>query len=113
MPLSVTVADGRATVPHHVEWEEQPILVIDERRFDFAFYRVTLAVELRALIGDLDRVAFLVFAFVREGVGLRVPFPTAGNGTAGTFRIESKTDPLDLPERIEAVGLGHLLRNRR
>src|SRR6202008_3656184 len=58
------------TVPYDVEREQQPVLIIGECWIDL-LYGIALARELRALIADLYRLAFLVFPFIRDRVGLR------------------------------------------
>jgi hypothetical protein len=84
---------------------------------------IALAVELRALIGHLQRFAFLVFPLVGDRTGLRVPFPRASNFDSARpsierlhvprkFCVPGVADSLDLPKGIEAVGLGHLFGNR-
>ena len=65
--------------------------------------------ELRALIADLDRLAFLVFPLIGDRVGLRAPFPFADD--FAITGIPGVADRLDLPKRIKA-DLGDLLDNR-
>ena len=98
--------------PCDVQREEQPILIVDECRIDFVLYGIALAAELRALIGNLDRFAFLIFPIVRDRVDLRVPFPRARKFGTGKFHAPDVADSFDLPKRIEVVGLGHLFGNR-
>src|ERR1700723_824073 len=54
----------RASVPVNMEREDRPIIVVDESRLDFIFHVGRRGVELRAEIGNLDRLAVLVFSFV-------------------------------------------------
>jgi len=95
-----------------VKRKEQPILVVGECRLDFVLYGVALIAEQRALIRRLYRFAFLVLPLVGDRVDLRVPFPLARKLDTRKFRIEGVADTLDLPKRIEAVGLGQLFGDR-
>ena len=110
--MHALIGDSRAAVPYDVKREDQPILIVHECRIDFALYGIALAAELRALIGDLHRFAFLIFPLVRNRAGLRVPFPRVRKCDTRKFQIEGVADSLDLPKRIEAVGLGDLFGNR-
>src|SRR5262249_61639813 len=90
--------------------QDQPILIVDESRIDLGLYGIALAVELRALVGNLHRVAFLVLSLVGDRVGFWMPFPRSGRDEARN--TEGVADGLDLPKRIETVGLVHLLCDR-
>src|ERR1700751_5330131 len=91
-----------------MEREQQPVLIIGEFRIDLLRYDIALAGELRPLIGNLYRLAFLVFSFVRDPVSLRAPFPRARNLATGSVHIKGVADGLNLSEQIKAVGLGDL-----
>jgi hypothetical protein len=55
--LRALIRHGRA-VPHDMEREQQPVLIIGECRIDLLPYRIALARELRALIADLLQAQF-------------------------------------------------------
>src|SRR5215467_2491007 len=74
--------------------QQQPILVIEEIRIDVLRH----ARRLRTMVGDLHQFAVLVFPLIGNRVGLRVPFPAAGNVDVGTFHIEGVANSLDLPD---------------
>src|SRR5258708_19290265 len=94
--------------------EEQPILIVEEKRIDLVLYDIALAAELRTLIGNLQRFAFLIFPLEGHRTGLRVPFPDARNFNSArpsierlhvprNFSFPSLADSLHLPNPLEPV----------
>ena len=62
-----------------MERKQKPVIVVDERRLDLVLDLVGLAIELRAHVTHLDRLAFFIRALVRNLTGLRLPLPFVGN----------------------------------
>src|SRR5260221_12181581 len=104
--------------------EEQPILIVEEKRIDLVLYDIALAAELRTLIGNLQRFAFLIFPLEGHRTGLRVPFPDARNFNSARPSIErlhvprnlsapSPPPPPALPHPPHPLALRHLLANPR
>src|SRR5438093_3287513 len=93
--------------------EEQPILIVDEGRVDFVLHDGRLAAELRAQVRKLHRLARLVFPLVGDLVGLGLPDPRSREFDPGEVGVERIADTLDVPERIEAIGLADLFGNWR
>src|SRR5439155_13411765 len=93
--------------------EEQPILIVDEGRVDFVLHDGRLAAELRAQVRKLHRLARLVFPLVGDLVGLGLPDPRSREFDPGEVGVERIADTLDVPERIEAIGLTDLFGNWR
>src|SRR6266550_1749949 len=93
--------------------EEQPILIVDEGRVDFVLHDGRLAAELRAQVRKLHRLARLVFPLVGDLVGLGLPDPRSREFDPGEVGVERVADTLDVPERIEAIGLADLFGNWR
>ena len=58
-----------------MEREYEPVIVIDERGFDFVLHLVGLAVELRAVLAHIDRLAVFTRAFESDFAGLGFPLP--------------------------------------
>src|SRR5437660_9414154 len=85
--------------------EEQPILIVDEGRVDFVLHDGRLAAELRAQVRKLHRLARLVFPLVGDLVGLWLPDPRSREFDPGEVGVERIADTLDVPERMEAIGL--------
>src|SRR5258708_13063418 len=99
--------------------EEQPILIVEEKRIDLVLYDIALAAELRTLIGNLQRFAFLIFPLEGHRTGLGVPFPVASNFNSArpsieslhvprNFCVPSVADPLHYPKRIAFLSLALL-----
>ena len=93
--------------------EEQPVLIVDETRVDVLLHIGGLAVQLRANVSRLDRLAVLVFSFIRDLPGLGLPLPRAGETHSGKLGVEGVAERIDLVERVEAIGLGNLCGNGR
>ena len=72
-----------AGVPVDMEGEEQVVLIIDERRLNFVSDVGRFAVDLGPNIGDLDRLAVLIFSLVGDSPGLGLPNPRAGDIHSG------------------------------
>src|SRR5437764_3854806 len=87
--------------------EDQPILIVDETRIDFVLYSIALAIQLRALIGNLHRLAVLIFSFIGDLPGLGLPNPRMGDVHSGELYVEGVADRVDLFERIKAIALGN------
>src|SRR5713226_4685879 len=105
----------RASVPVKMEREDRPIIVVDEGRFNFIFQVGRHAVELRAEIGNLDRLAVLVFSFVGDFSGLGLPLPGMREIQlqGWELQVERIADRFNLPIRIKAIGFGELFDNGR
>src|SRR6202051_4394490 len=95
----------RASVPVNMEREERPIIVVDESRLDFIFHVGRRGVELRAEIGNLDRLAVLVFSFVGDFSGLGLPLPGQREGQLESrgLDVEGGAGCINLPARIKAI----------
>ncbi len=91
-----------------MQGEQKPIVIVDERRIDFVFYRVGLAAEFGPQIGNLDRLAVFILPLVRDLVGLGLPNPRMGEIHSGELCVPRITNCFNLPERIKAIGLGNL-----
>src|ERR1700692_2383846 len=95
-----------------MEGEKETIVIVDESRFDLVFYGVGLAAELRALVGNFDRLAVFILPLVGDLVGLGLPLPCVSKfEDAGDLPVPGVADRIDCPVRIEAVGFDDLLEN--
>src|SRR5262249_51651107 len=83
-------------VPDKVEWEDQPVLIVDETRVDFLLDVVRLAVQLRANVCGFYRLAFLIFSFVGDPIGFGLPYPRSGEFESGN--VEGVANGINLPE---------------
>src|SRR5207247_10176657 len=77
--LDTLVGHGGAGVAVSMEGEQEPIIIIDESRFDFVLHGVGLAVELGAHVSDLDRLSLFILPLVGDLAGLRLPLPRMRN----------------------------------
>ena len=97
-----------------MERKDQPIVIVDESRFDFVLHAVWLAAELRLDVSGLDRLTVFVFPLVRDFISLRLPLPVVTEfEDSGDFTIPGVADSLDLSKRVETVRFSDLLENRR
>src|SRR5215469_4811784 len=97
-----------------MEGEQKPIIVVDESRFDFLLNLVGLAAKLRAVVGDLHRLALFVLPLESDLAGLRLPLPAVGEfEDPGDFPSPGITDRLDLIPRIDTVSLRNVFENWR
>ena len=95
-----------------MEREQQPIVVVDESRFDFVLHLVGLTVELRAVVGDFDRLTVFVRTLVSDFSGLRLPLPfVAGFEQSGNVYIPCVADRFNLVVRIKAIRFGNFFDN--
>src|SRR5215813_4803675 len=69
------IDDSRSFVPICMEWEQGPIVIVDEGGINLGFHSVGLRAEVGAYIGGRDRLAIFVCALVRDLVGLGLPLP--------------------------------------
>ena len=86
----------------------QPIIVVLEARVDVGLHVSGLTVELAPQIGDLHRLAVLVFALIGDLAGLGLPGPSARDIDARELRVPGIAYGVDLGERLEAVRVGQL-----
>src|ERR1700733_12462500 len=98
-------------VPCDADREQQPVLIVHEYRIE-GLDGVALLLELRALVGRLDLFTVLVFAVIRDSVGLGAPFPTAGSLADRGIDIPSVSNAFDLPQRIKTIDFGNVDRRR-
>src|SRR5262249_2871984 len=98
-----------ALVPVGMEGKDEPIVIVDKRRFDFVLHRVWLGVELRAVVGDLDRLALFVRTFEGYFAGFRFPLPFVRRfKQSGNVYAPCVADSFNGVIRIEAICLGYL-----
>src|ERR1700751_519810 len=94
-------------VPTGMERKEQPILIVVETRIDFILHVVRLAAELRAHVGNLYRIACLVFSLIGDPVGFGLPDPALSDFESGNVYVEGGADRINLPERVDAISLSN------
>src|SRR5207302_9699157 len=75
--LHVLDCHNGAGVPVSMEWENKPIIVVDERRLNFVFHVGRRAADLRPDIANPHRLAVLIFTLVSDLAGLRLPSPSS------------------------------------
>ena len=73
--LYAGIFDRSVGVPGQMKWEEQPIIVVQEPRIDVVPDVCRFAAQLRALVGNLQRIARLVLPLIGDLVGLGFPSP--------------------------------------
>src|SRR4029077_153981 len=92
----------------------EPIISVGETCVSVLFHIVSLRVDLRSHVSNLDRFAVLVFSLVGDLAGLGLPLPDAGSfKESGDFSVPGVADRLDLIPRIETIGCGDLFENWR
>src|SRR6516162_4153152 len=96
-----------------METQDEPVIVVDESRLNFIFYVGRRAVELRPIVGDLHWLAVFVLALVGDLAGLGLPLPGTGDLELGQIYVERIADRINLPPRIQTIGLGKLIDNGR
>src|SRR5947209_17517769 len=97
-----------------MERKDQPIVIVDESRFDFVLHAVGLAAELRLDVTDLDRLTIFILSFIRDIAALGFPLPLVSKfEDSRNFPIPRVTNRFNLPIRIETVCLGDLFKNWR
>src|SRR5438132_10731856 len=64
--LHVLDCHNGAGVPVSMEWENKPIIVVDERRLNFVFHVGRRAADLRPDIANPHRLAVLIFTLVSD-----------------------------------------------
>src|SRR5215470_8930020 len=90
-----------------MEGKEQPILIVVETWIDFFLHVVRLAAELRAHVSNLHRIARLVFSLIGDPVGFGLPDPALRDFESGQIYVEGGANRINLPERVEAIGLSN------
>src|SRR5580704_2644699 len=86
-----------AGIPISMERENQPIIVVDESRLDFVFHVGWRAAELIPVVGDLYRLAVLIFSLVRDLPGLGFPSPGMRK-----IQFESRDDQVEgIADRVD------------
>ena len=103
----------RASVPVNMEREERPIIVVDEGRLNVIFHVGGRAVQLRAKVCYLHRLAVFIFRFIGHlpGLGLPLPGTTEIQFQGRELQVERIADRFNLPIRIKPIGLGKLFDN--
>src|SRR5438445_13200218 len=97
-----------------MEGEQQPVVIIHERRLYLVFHGVGLAVELRAQVGNFDWLTILIRSLEGNLAGLGLPLPNVRKlEESWDLTAPGVADGVDLPERIKAIGLGNLFYHRR
>src|SRR2546421_3325440 len=98
-----------------MEREQKPVLIVEETRIYFFLHDRALTCKLRARVRDLDGIASLVLALVRHLVRLRLPDPRAGDLQlqGGQIDVARVANRVDLTKRVETIGLGNLVGDRR
>src|SRR5262245_21192391 len=96
-----------------MEREDDPVVVVDERRVDLVLYGVRFLIEVSLKVGDLQRLAILVFALVGDSARLGLPDPGTVDILSAQREIERVAHRLDLPEGIQAIGFGELFGDGR
>src|SRR5438045_5461515 len=64
--LHTFVGHRSTLVPVGMERKDQPIVIVDESRFDFVLQAVWMDAALRLDVSDLDRLTVIVFSLVSE-----------------------------------------------
>src|SRR5689334_4218758 len=97
-----------------MEGKDQPIIIVDESRFDLILHAVWLATELRFGVTGLDRLTGLILSLIRDLAGLRFPLPHMSKFEhSGDLAVPGVADRLNLIPRIETICLGDLVENWR
>src|SRR2546427_2239648 len=96
--LHPLVFDLGVLVPRKVQRKEQPVLIIDECGVNLLPNLRGLAADLRAEINVFDRFSVLVLAFVRNAVGLGLPYPGAAQFDLAEVQVKGVANLFDLRE---------------
>src|SRR5437868_14055457 len=98
-----------------MEREQKPVLIVEETGIDFFLHGRALACKLGARVRDLDEVAGLVLTLVRHLLRLWLPDPRAGDLKLQRWQIDVArvANRVDLTKRVETIGLGNLVGDRR
>src|SRR6185369_8255979 len=102
------ITGGGAFVPVSMEWEQQPVVIVDERRIDFVLHIVRLGVQLRTQIGDLYRLTVLIFSIIGDLILLWLPNPGMRETHPGKLCVPRIANRYDLPELIKPICSGNL-----
>src|SRR4051794_15099361 len=91
-----------------MEREQQPVVIVDERRIDFVLHIIRLAVQLRTQIGDLYGLTVLIFSFIGDLILLWLPNPWMRDIHSGKLGVPRIANRFDLSELIKPIGSGDL-----
>src|SRR5579859_6924994 len=75
--LHAFIFHAGAGVPKYVEWEDQPVLIVDETWIDLLLDVGRLAVDLGTHVCNLYGFAVLIFSFVGDPVSFGLPRPSS------------------------------------